>query len=177
MVNTRLRSAALLALLLAFAGSAWGLTIGLAPSEDPAFAPPPGGQGSQIGFVVSGCLNALFDAGYIVSDAPVSWIAEADWGGPAYRLSDAREGAVDYVIAVYVAWARSDFHKDAYLADALRYRVIRVADRSMLAEGSVKGPADSESSSAQPSRTASMAGATVIKPCLKILSTLAMGGE
>jgi len=177
MVHNLFRRLAITILLAALAASAWALTVSIAPAEDRAFAPPPDGQGSPMGDLVSGCLNALFDAGYIVTDAGVSWTAEADWGSSSYGLQGAREGRVNCIIALYVRWEKSTFHKGALLATSIRYRLIRTSDEKILAEGSVAGPPDSESRAAHEAHSASEAGSAVVGRCLKALSALSSGGE
>jgi hypothetical protein len=177
MTHTLIRRLSLLLLLAAWAWSAQALTVGLAPAEDTNYAPPPAGQGSPLGSLVSGCLNALFDAGYIVTDADVSRTTPDSWGPSSYHLAEAREGAVDYEIAFYVEWLSSAFHKDVLLPAKVRYRLLDTLDERQLAEGSVLGPADSENSSTHQARSAMQVGASVAVPCVKILRSLAMGGQ
>ena len=175
-VNT-VRKLAILGVLASLALSASAFTVGIAPAEDEAYAKPPEGLGSPIDDLVSGCLGALFNAGHIATDASVARVSRADWGPAEYGLAAARDGMVDYLIALFVDWAPSDYNKSVLRAVTVDYRLVRILDGKVLAQGSVNGPPDSENASAHEARTASQAGALAIEPCLKNLSTLAMGGE
>ncbi len=177
MAERVVRRLALLALLAASAISASALTVGIAPAEGKAYAPPPEGPGSPLGYLVSGCLSALFDAGFIATDAAASRIPREAWGPSDYALAEAKDGLVDYIIALYVDWAASSFHKGTSLPVSVEYRLVRVRDGEVIAEGSIRGLPDSEDSSSHEARTASQAGGSVVGDCSKTLSTLAMGGE
>ena len=177
MVEMPLRKLSILALLAFAAFSASALTVGIAPAEGKAYAPSPEGLGSPINGLVSGCMNVIFAAGYVVTEASPERTAHSEWGSPDYGIAAAREGFVDYLIALYVEWANSSFHKNALLAVSVDYRLVRVRDGKVLAEGRVPGPADSEDTSSHEMRTASQAGASAADTCMKTLSTLAMGGE
>jgi hypothetical protein len=177
MANMSLRRLSILVLLASMALSAPALTVGLAPAEGKEYAPPPEGQGSPMGYLVSGCMSALFEAGHIATDAVVSRVARESWGASEYGLPEAREGRVDYMIALYVAWASSAFHNLSSLPASIDYRLVRVLDGKVVAEGSMPGPSDSENASAHEARTASLAGASAVGPCLRMLTALATGGE
>jgi hypothetical protein len=177
MTDATIRKLSLLTLLASLAAGASALTVGIAPAEDKAYAHVPEGIGSPMSALVSGGLAALFDAGHIATDASPARTARSEWGAPWYGLDEARENRVDYVIAVYVGWTESAYHKNALLAASIDYRLVRVLDGKVLAEGSVLGPPDSEDASANEARTASQAGASAADLCLKTLSALAMGGE
>jgi hypothetical protein len=128
-------------------------------------------------YLVSGSMNVLFDAGYIATDAIVAHTPRALWGPVDFGLPAARESSLDYVIALYVEWAPSSFHKEASLPASVDYRLVRILDGKVLAEGSVGGSPDSEAASSHEARTASLAGASAAESCVRKLSTLAMGGE
>jgi hypothetical protein len=171
------RRLSILALLLSLASLAPALTVGLAPAEDPSFAQPATGQVSPMGYLVTGGLNALYEAGYIGTDAAVSRRGLDAWGPADYDLAEARAGAVDYVIALYVEWEQSRLHKDSLLASSVRYRLVRARDGALLGEGGVSGPADTEDSSTHAARSASQAGTSAVVACLSELSRLSKGGQ
>jgi hypothetical protein len=180
MAKTMLRKLALLAFLSSLACSAAALTVSIVPSEGKGYAPPPDGSGSPLRFLVSGCLDRLFDAGYVVTDANADRVSRSDWGlggVAAGILEEAREGLVDYIIALYVDWMPSTFHKDVLLPASIEYRLVRVADGKVMIDGDTAGSSDSEESSSHFDRTASQAGAKAALPCVEILKALAMGGE
>jgi hypothetical protein len=173
----RLVRLGLLLLLAGAATSAPALTIGVAPAEGPAYAPPPDGSGAPVGYLVSGCMDAIFDSGHIATDAPAVLVGREAWGKDDYGLTEAREGLVDYVVALYVEWTLSTFHKDVHLPLSVDYRLVRVADGEVMGEGRVDGIVDSEDSSSNEQRSASRAGALAAAPCLKTINALAMGGK
>ena len=177
MAHAVLRKVFLLALLISLAGGAHGLTVCVAPAQGEAFAPAPDGAGSPIGYLVDGCMTALFDAGHIATDASSASVSRADWGTRDYGLADARKGLVDFVIAIFVEWAPSSIHKDALLPASVDYRLVRVRDGRVFAEGTVPGSADSEDASEHVARTASRTGALAVNACIEKLSALEMGGE
>jgi hypothetical protein len=167
----------LAALLTCLATWACALTVCVAPSEGKAYAPGPDGVGSPIGYLVSGSMSGLFDAGYVATNESAARVPRGEWGPRDYGLTEAKEGSVDLVIALYVEWAPSSIHKDVLLPASVEYRIVRVRDEKVLVEGSVPGGADSEDASSHEGRTASRAGASAIDACVKKLSALAMGGE
>lgn len=172
-----LRKLTILTLLAGLASGAYGLTVCVAPAQEKAFGPVPDGAGAPVGYLVDGCMTALFDAGHVATDESPALVARGDWGDRDYGLAGAREGLVDYVIALFVEWAPSSIHKDAILPVSVDYRLVRVRDGRVLAEGSVPGNADSEDASAHAARTASQAGASACAACIVKLTALAMGGE
>jgi|GEM_PF-1638996 hypothetical protein len=167
----------LAALLASLAAGSYALTVCVAPAEAKAYAPAAGGTGSPIGYLVSGCMGGLFDAGHVATDESPARVDRDDWGSGDYALSGAREGSVDFVIALYVGWTPSSIHKDTLLPASVDYRLVRVLDGKVVAEGSIPGSADSEDASSHEARTASRAGASAAEACLRKLSAIAMGGE
>ena len=130
-----------------------------------------------MGYLVSGCLNAFFDAGFIVTDDAAFRGPRSAWEGSGYSLAGAKEGLVDYVVSLYVDWAPSSFHKDALLPTGIAYSLVRVSDGKIIIKGDMAGIPDSEEASAHFAQTASQAGARIALPCVESLRTLAMGGE
>jgi hypothetical protein len=181
MAAPMLRKLAFLAFFVSLASAAPALTVSVAPAEGSAFAPPPEGSGSPIGYLVSGCMNLLFDSGWVVTDAEAFRGPRSAWGDSggtlAGALKGAKEGLVDYLIALYVDWTPSSFNKDALLPALVSYSLVRVGDGKVILEGDVGGSPDSEEAAAHFTQAASQAGAQAALPCVKLLRTLAMGGE
>jgi hypothetical protein len=181
MTATNARKLALPVFLAFLAGPVLALTVSVVPAEGKAFSPPPDGSGSPLAYLVSGCMDALFDAGYVVTDADVVREPSAAWGASdaalGAALAGAKEGLVDYVVALYVDWAPSGFLKDTLLPAAVKYRVLRVADGVEVVGGELRGSPDSEEAARQFAQVASQAGTRAALPCLKFLKALAMGGE
>lgn len=167
-----LRVAALVALLSSRA-AAGAMTVGLAPAEDPSHALD--GRATPIAFVVSGCLDRLFEAGLIASDSSVAESTRAEWESYAGDLAAMREGLLEFAIRIYVEWKESSFKKEALLPSRIGYRLVRVADGKIMAEGSVDGPPDSEDAASHLEKEAAMAGAASVASCVELLTTLAKG--
>lgn len=174
MTDALLRKTALLVLLAAQAAGLFALTVSVAPTEGPAS--PPEGQSSPLRFFVSGCLDALFEAGYVVTDDAADRLDPSAWDAKVPNLALAREGFVDYLILVYVEWGASTFHKSALLPVSISYRILRASDGKVLAAGELPGVPDSEEASQNVERSASLSGRQAAAPFVKLLSTL-MGGE
>jgi hypothetical protein len=177
MTDSRRKTLMLLALLATFVGNAFALTVCVAPAESSAYAPPPDGTLSPLGYFVSGCLDLLFDSGFVATNTSTTRLPRDSWGVSSYGLAEAKEGLVDYVLAVYVDWRPSSFHKTALLPISIAYRVVRVSDGKLIGEGKVPDAVDSEETSKSYAQTASLAGASAAGACIKLLSTLVMGGE
>jgi hypothetical protein len=177
MATSPSRKPALAALLLSLSLGLAAMTVSVAPAEDGAYAPPPDGSGSPMRFLVSGCMGELFESGWIVTDAEASRLAREAWSPSGSVLAGAREGMVDYVVALYVDWAPSEFHKGTLLPASVAYGVVRVSDGRTIIEGEMRGSADSEETSSRFAETATLVGARVAKACAKPLKDLVMGGE
>jgi len=172
-----LRKSSLAALLASAAISAAALTVDIAPAQDPAFAAPPDGRGSPLTLLVSGCMGAFFDSGYIVTDSSARFELRGSWGSSRYALEEAREGQVDFVIDMFVAWATSAYDKEVALPASADYRLVRVSDGKVLAEGSIEGIMDSLDSAAHEGAMAALMGTKIAEPSLKALSAIDKGGE
>ena len=175
--DARVRKLLLLVIVSSLAAGASALTICVAPAEGKPYAPAPEGSGSPLGYIVTGCMTGLFDAGHIATDASPVRVARADWGSACYGLSEAKEGQVDFVIALYAEWTTSAFHKDVLVPASVEYRLVRVIDGKVLDEGVAPAIADSEDAASHEARTASQAGASAALACIGKLSALVTGGE
>jgi hypothetical protein len=168
---------AALALLAAFTAGASALTVSVTPFGGPAFAPKPDAPGAPAGYVATGCMSAIFDAGHIATESVPAFVARESWEKAPLGLAEARAGKVDYLIDIYVEWVDSAFVKGADLPSRIDYRLVRVRDGEVLGNGSVPGIADSEDAARHEARSAALAGARAAEPCLQLLETLVMGGE
>jgi hypothetical protein len=167
-------AAALAALSVAYAAA---YTVGVVPAEGLEYAPPPGGGGSPIDSLVSGCMDAFFDLGCVVTDAQPRREASSSWLESPYDAADARVGKVDYVLALYAEWRVSQFNKDVVLPRSVAYRLYRVADGRLLLEGSVDGSPDSEDAARHYDRSAELAGERAARACAAPLAAQVNGGE
>jgi hypothetical protein len=177
MTEAFVRKLALVALLAASAAGVFAFTVSVSPAEGEAYAPPPDGSGSPLGFFVSGCLDALFESGCIVTDSSPERLSRSAWEGKTLSLAEEKEGLVDYVILVYVEWNASIYHKDALLPASIVYRILRVSDGAILSSGELEGIPDSEETSRNFEKSASRAGRSTVAPFITMLSTLIKGGE
>ena len=132
-----MKSLCLAAFSLQASGQGVGLSLALAP-EIPAAA-----SATLPAKLVEGCLDALFDAGLIASDADCAYLSRSEWEQGAFGLGAAREGLLDIVIAAYASLESSSYKSDSWLLTGVDYRLVRVSDGSVFARGFLKGPADS----------------------------------
>jgi hypothetical protein len=181
MATTMSRKLGLLFLLASLICPAAAMTISVVPAEGKDYAPPPDGSGSPLGYLMSGCMGVLFDSGWIVTDAEAFRGPRSAWsvsgGALAGTLEGAREGLVDYLIALYVDWTPSSFLKGTLLPAAVAYSIVRVADGKIIIEGEVEGSPDTEQTADHFAEAAARVGAGVALSCVKPLRALAMGGE
>lgn len=177
MTEALVRKLALVALLAASAAGAFAFTVSVVPAEGESYVPPPDGSGSPLGFFVSGCMDALFESGCVVTDSPPDRLSRSAWETKMPSLADAKDGFVDYLVLVYIDWNVSTYHKNALLPASIAYRVLRVADGKVVAAGELPGILDSEESSLNFEKSASRAGRSAVAPFINLLSTLVMGGE
>ncbi len=167
----RARAAALL--LLSASVGLHALTVGLSPAEDRSFGEL--GRATPMGSLVSGCLDRLFDAGFIATDSSVLPSTLAEWRTAAVDESVLKDAFVDFDIRLYVEWKESSFMEEALLPSRIAFRLVRVSDGRVVAEGSVDGPPDSEDAALHQEAEAAKAGAAGIASCVELLRTLAKG--
>jgi hypothetical protein len=177
MAVNALRKLTLLATLASMAWASAALTVSVAPAEGKEYASPPEGPGSPIGYLVSGCLGVLFDAGFVVTDDSPFHGTRSAWAGSDFASAGAKESLVDFIVALYVDWKASSYRRDVLLPNLIAYKLVRVSDGKTIIEGDMAGNPDSEEASAHFAQTASQAGAKTALPCVESLRTLAMGGE
>lgn len=126
-------------------------------------------------FLVTGCMNRLFDAGFVVSDASVEAATRSQWEATLPDIKALRDAFVDFDIRLYVEWKESSFVKGVLLPRRIGYRLVRIADAKVMLEGSVECPPDSEDAALHHEREAAKAGAACIASCVELLTTLAKG--
>lgn len=168
-----LRTALSWALVLCISFSASAMTVGISPAEDPSFSER--GWSTPMPFLVTGCMNRLFDAGFIVSDASVEASTRSQWEAKLPDLKALRDAFVDFDVRLYVEWKESSFVKGVLLPWRIGYRLVRIADAKVMLEGSVECPPDSEDAALHHEREAAKAGAACIASCVELLTTLAKG--
>ena len=156
---------------------AFAQTVGVAPAQAPRY--PAGAEESPtpLDGLVSGCMGRLFDAGLVTTDAREARIPASEWESQSFGLDAAREGRVDFIVALFADWKPSAFKKGAWILSALRYRLVRVADGATLASGSLEGPVDSELVAKAADRSAALAGADAATACLALLAPVSPGGK
>jgi hypothetical protein len=171
--QARARLVSALAALILSSTAAYATTVGLTPAEDPSLARS--GRSTPMPFIVSGCMDRLFEAGLIASDASAAASSRAEWEASVGNLAELREGLVDFAIRLYVEWKESSFRKETLLPSRIGYRLVRVSDGKIVAAGSVDGPPDSEDAAFHPEKEAAKAGAASVASCVELLTTLAKG--
>jgi hypothetical protein len=123
---------------IVIASSAYAKTVAVAPCEDPALAAP-----DLTSALVEGAMDGLFDAGLVATDAPTSALGLAAWQKGLPNLAEAKEGRVDYILEIFVAYGPSTSQSKAVLPVALEYALFRVSDGKRFFTGSLPLPADS----------------------------------
>jgi hypothetical protein len=177
MTEAFVRKLALVALLAASAAGAFAFTVSISPAEGEAYVPPPDGSGSPLGFFVSGCMDALFESGCVVTNSAPERLSRSSWEGKKPSLDEAKEGFVDYVILVYVEWKASAYRPSVLLPASITYRILGASDGAVLAAGELEGIPDSEETSRNFEKSVSQAGRSAALPFISLLSTLIKGGE
>lgn len=130
----RAQALALAAVLaaLGMAGKASAQTVAVLAAES---VDPPAGEATEA--VVSGLMDRLFDSGLIATSERTRQVERADWRLEPRSLGDAREGSVDYLACVYVAYAPSTLRPGLPRPLGLELRLYRVADGGLAAEASL----------------------------------------
>ncbi len=101
--------------------------------------------------IVGGCLDALFAAGYIATNADSIEGDRAVFDAPAFAVVAARDGAADYLFALELTYRPSKLDGRVELPYAARWRVVSLRDARIVSEGKLDGPPDvSETINASP---------------------------
>lgn len=132
---SRILLPAILALLVASGG--YAKTVAVAPCEDPAL-PAPGLTAA----LVEGAMDCLFDSGFVATDSSPAALDLAAWRKSEPRLAEAREGRVDYLLEIFVAYAPSAARAKAFLPSALEFVLVRVSDGKKIFSGESALPPD-----------------------------------
>lgn len=133
---SRILLPAILALLVASGG--YAKTVAVAPCEDPALAAP--GLTSAL---VEGAMDCLFDSGFVATDASPAFLDLSSWRKGEPNLAEAREGRVDYILEIFVAYAPSACSAKAILPSGLEFSLVRVSDGKRIFSGESALPPDS----------------------------------
>ena len=133
---SRILLPSIFALLLASGG--YAKTVAVAPCEDPAL-PAPGLTSA----LVEGAMDCLFDSGFVATDASPASLDLASWRGSEPKLAEAREGRVDYLLEIFVAYAPSTSRAKACLPSDLEFVLVRVSDGKRIFSGESALPPDS----------------------------------
>jgi hypothetical protein len=169
---------AVLALVFgAAAPLASAFTIGIAPAEEAGSVLPDLVASNPLGSLVSGCMDGLFNGGHIVTDALPLLVTHEEWVKPNFGFAQAKEGGMDYLIAVFAAWKRSSFRKGILLPSRIEYRFYNVEDGKLLAAGSIDGPPDGAAVADQPDRSAAKMGGLVATAFMERVGKGFIGGN
>lgn len=114
---------------LGAAGKAAAETVAVLAAESPD---PAGGEATET--LVSGLMDRLFDSGFIATSERTRQVERGEWRLEPRSLIDAREGAVDYLACLYVAYAPSSRRPGAPRPLGLELRLYRAADGGLAAE-------------------------------------------
>jgi len=115
----------------------WGQTISVALLEDAKGAEALGLSNALLG----GCLDRLFDAGFIATNESIGRIDRAGFQSRNLGINAAREGYVDFVALVWIRYTEYPSDPAVRVPESLFWRLMRVRDGNALAEGSAVPPA------------------------------------
>ena len=116
--------------------------------------------------LASGALDALFDAGQIAIGSPTVRGAREAWADPAFAISAAREGWVDFLVLLFVSYRGGAPGKAVAIPASLSWRLVRVADGALLGSGSIAGPPDAPDLLAGLAVRSKALGAAAARSCL-----------
>jgi len=156
---------------------AMAVTIGVAPAQAAEFPMEDEAYPTPISSFVTGCLDTFFQSGLIATDAPAVRIAREEWLAPSFGFKAAREGLLDYYIALYLTWKPSAYRKGTWFLSVVEYRLVRVSDGSVVLTGTQDGPEDREMTTFDADRSAESCGASVASVCISDLAPVLVGGK
>ena len=152
-------------------------TLSVVPATKPSFGEKGASQPEPLESLVSGCLDSFFSAGLIATDAHCAFIPRGEWEDPAFGLTEAKEGMVDYIVAMYTEWKPSSFQSGVWLLATVDYRLVRVSSGKVIASGSLKGPVDSDQSAIDTDTLAQSLGLSIGSTCVVALGSRSLGGN
>lgn len=124
-------------LALGLAAAAHAKTVAVLPSEDPGLPAPELTQA-----LVEGAMDGLFDSGLVATGARTAALDFPSWQGKEPDLAEAREGRIDYLLELFVAYAPAASQDKALLPSRLEYVLLRARDGKRILSGSSSLPAD-----------------------------------
>lgn len=147
-----------------------GQTVGLLCAVSPGDGTEEMSEG-----IMSGCLDAFFDSGIIATDSRPVAVSRDAWLDTGLGMELAREGLLEYLVAIYVEYRPDDDLGGRLMPVALLYRIMRVDDEALLGEGSVEVPqARADTAKKLEAMTRSL-GASLAKSCLPVIMSSRMG--
>lgn len=162
------RARVLLFLLLAALAEASAFTVGLVLVEDES---TPSGPGLSA-LIASGALDVLFEGGQMGVGASVASASDSSWARPGFGLIEAREGYVDFLIAILVRYRDSAARSGLLVPAKVAWRLVRVSDGSVLGSGTIEGPEDSPELPAAIRDRSSQLGRSLAVNCLSLIDPL-----
>lgn len=120
--------------------------------------------------IISGGMNALFDAGHVATDAASLMMDEAAWRNPSLGMAEARAGFVDFVLSFYIIYKASSVRSGKFMPSSVNYRLQRAADGKILLDGSVATPPDTPDSFKNLEKFLRAIGTSMVKACLPALA-------
>ncbi len=108
-------------------------------------ATPPGrSSGPVVEGILSGAMDALFDAGRIVTNGTAFEVVRESWELDPRDLREAQEGRVEYLALLYVQLERSTLKPGLDRPRLIEYRIYDARDGARLVEGSIAAPPSRE---------------------------------
>ena len=163
-MSKRAAMAAAASLVLRLAVVAHTVGVVLVEEDSPLLALVDSSTASEA--LASGALDALFDAGQIAVGSPTLRAPRETWADPAFALSGAREGWVDFLVLMFVSYRGGAPGQTMAIPGSLSWRLVRVADGALLGSGSIAGPPDAPDLLARLAARSKALGAAAASSCL-----------
>lgn len=90
--------------------------------------------------VLDGCLDRLFAIGLIATNEAIGRVDKATFQTSAYGVQAARQGFVDYMALVWIRYIPYPGDPTLSMPETVLWRLVRIRDGRVLAEGSVPPP-------------------------------------
>ncbi len=90
--------------------------------------------------VLTGCMDCLFERGLIATNESVGRVERSVFQSPKYGIESAREGYVDFIALLWIRYVQHPSDPDIVTPEAVCWRLVRVMDGILIAEGTAAPP-------------------------------------
>lgn len=125
--------------------------------------------------IMSGCLDEFFDGGLIATDSRPVVVGREEWLDAPLDMGLARDGLLQFLVAIYIEYRPADDLGGRLMPVAILYRILRVDDAALLAEGNVEVPQARADTAKKLEALTRALGASLAKSCLPVIMSSRMG--